>query len=171
MSSFRKDVLMTGQILRVPILGVDIEVITDRFINTTMGNEEFLPINGAFEALRKLHEKFNGKIVIVSSASISSRKHIYAWLGEQHFHKATGISLENVEFCLQVSGITRMCQETQITHFISSRLRDLYSLQQAQVPSLYLLGGNEEEMRPYNETSFSVIRTGSWKEVLEKILS
>lgn len=156
---------------QVPVLGVDFGgVLCSRFTEDAAGYADYPPIDGAFEALKKLEGGFGKNIFIVSRASIDLRFHILKWLGAHHFCKATGISFDRVHFCERRKEKVEICQEREITHFIDDRTEVLEHLLKAGVKHLYLFQGRPDEMEERTHVLPKLRQVASWEEVLVELL-
>lgn len=124
------------------------------------------PSAGAFEALRKLVEVFEGQAWLVSKAGPNVQQKTKEWLKHWNFYGATGLPRDHLRFCLERPEKAGHCKQLKITHFIDDRLDVLEHLR-GSVPNLYLFG----EQPRLDEIPDWVTHVADWKETTEAVLN
>jgi hypothetical protein len=122
------------------VLGVDYGGVICSRVET---GGRFLPIEGAFEALRRLRPKFD-KVVLVSRVDAGQDEKIVRWLNWHRFWQQTGISDEDLYFCAKRSDKAAICRRLQVTHFVDDRSEVLWHLRE-DVNNLYLFQGEKRK--------------------------
>lgn len=115
-------------------------------------------IEGAFEVLPRLVERFNGRAWVISRVSEEGEPLSLAWLEHHDFYGRTGIPRENVRYCRKREDKAPHCAELGITHMIDDRM-DVHRAIRDLVPYRYLFGPQEEEIPDW------VIVTPGWEDV------
>jgi len=115
-------------------------------------------IEGAFEVLPRLVERFNGRAWVISRVSEEGEPLSLAWLEHHDFYGRTGIPRENVRYCRKREDKAIHCAELGITHMIDDRM-DVHRAIRDLVPYRYLFGPQEEEVPDW------VIVTPGWEDV------
>ncbi len=115
-------------------------------------------IEGAFEVLPRLVERFGGRAWVISRVSEEGEPLSLAWLEHHDFYGKTGISRANVRYCRKREDKAIHCAELGITHMIDDRM-DVHRAIRELVPYRYLFGPQEEEAPDW------VIPTPTWIDV------
>ncbi|GAA2733972.1 hypothetical protein GCM10010439_55290 [Actinocorallia aurantiaca] len=115
-------------------------------------------IEGAFEVLPRLVERFGGRAWVISRVSEEGEPLSLAWLEHHDFYGRTGIPRENVRYCRKREDKADHCAELGITHMIDDRM-DVHRAIRDLVPYRYLFGPQEEEIPDW------VIVTPGWEDV------
>lgn len=133
------------------ILGIDIgRVIIGPVDNVGRADTSFLsgtperamqtpPAPGAFTAIARLAEAFDGAVWLVSKCGPRVQAKTRRWLDHWRFWTATGIAPDHLRFCLERRDKALHCHELGVTHFIDDRL-DVLAHLRGFVPCLYLFG-------------------------------
>lgn len=158
-------------------LGVDIGnvIINHRLAKTddeTFYEEQYSTIpctEGAFEALKKLNEFFNGEVYLISKCTEWAEEKILAWFVDNDFYNHTGIKQENVYFVRKRDEKDLLCQTLGITHFIDDRL-EVLSYMIESTSNLYLFQPDEAELKLFEKFLPKVNVVGGWEEVLNSII-
>lgn len=126
------------------IIGPTIGGVEDTsFIGTQLQEALTTPAApGAFEVIRGLVERFEGRAWLVSKCGPSVERKTKAWLEHVDFYALTGLASDNVRFCRERREKAGHCEELGITHFIDDRL-DVLSPMRGGVPNLFLFGERE----------------------------
>ena len=77
--------------------------------------------DGMFEAVPGLVQMFRVQVWLVSKAGPRVQEKTRHWLRHHRFFERTGISSENLRFCLERSQKAQHCLELGLTHFIDDR--------------------------------------------------
>lgn len=97
------------------------------------------PAPGAFAAIARLAEAFDGAVWLVSKCGPRVQAKTRRWLDHWQFWTATGVAPDHLRFCLERRDKALHCHELGVTHFIDDRLDVLEHLR-GFVPCLYLFG-------------------------------
>lgn len=119
-------------------------------------------IEGAFEVLPRLVERFKGRAWVISRVSEEGEPLSLAWLEHHDFYGRTGIPPENVRYCRKREDKAIHCAELGITHMIDDRM-DVHRAIRDLVPHRYLFGPQEEQAPDW------VTVTLTWKDVEQAI--
>jgi len=120
-----------------------------------------LPIPESFESIKLLVHYFNGKVVLVSKASLPIQHRTVLWLNHHNFFEKTGINVNNIYFCLQRQDKVKICSDLTITHFIDDRMAVLEHLK--GVVDVRMLFGPQ---KPRFKCPKGVIHVDNWKEAM-----
>ncbi|MEU4394718.1 hypothetical protein [Kribbella sp. NPDC023855] len=96
-------------------------------------------VPGAFEAITRLVELFDGQAWLVSKCGPRIQQRSLNWLRHHDFFQRTGIPEANVRFCLRRPDKAIHCAELAITHFIDDK-PDVHQALTGLVPHRYLFG-------------------------------
>uniref|UniRef100_A8M6H4 Uncharacterized protein n=1 Tax=Salinispora arenicola (strain CNS-205) TaxID=391037 RepID=A8M6H4_SALAI len=111
-------------------LGIDIgRVIIDGSSHPNGGDTAFIDgdeqamldtpeMNGAFDAITRLVEAFDGEVWLVSKCGPRVRARTRRWLAARGFHARTGISPARMRFCRRRPEKRKHCLDLQLTHFV-----------------------------------------------------
>ncbi len=166
--------------MREIILGVDVSgtiIKADTTTNEPVGgvsifSERYLevePVPDAFQVIRALaHERFEGRIVLISKCGENVEKRIRGWLDHHDFYKTTGVSMGNVIFCRHFADKKNLCRRFDVTHFIDGRLEALSYLNTTEVR--YLLNGHRPEIMGFRQYLNQVRQVHSWAAILNQEL-
>ncbi|TCM47731.1 hypothetical protein [Kribbella sp. VKM Ac-2568] len=112
----------------------------------------FVP--GAFEAIPRLVELFDGQAWLVSKCGPRIQQRSLDWLHHHRFFELTGLPADNVRFCLRRPDKAIHCAELGITHFIDDKA-DVHEALHGVVPNRYLFG-------PQRRTPADLVHTPDW---------
>lgn len=157
-------------------LGIDFGgVITDRANDRTDTSffgpnfRDTTPVEGAFQAIRTLvRERFTAKVYIVSKAGQRTQEKTRQWMEVWDFYHQTGITAENVFFCIERRDKAAICENLGVTHYIDDRLEVLNCL--ATVPNRYLFQGEVREVDRNLKGALPFVVVNNWEEVVREIL-
>jgi len=147
-----------GKVIMCPT----IEGVNDtRFLGCTLDDAMQTPAApGAISAIAELVELFEGGVWIVSKCGPSVEKKSRAWLEHNRFYEQTGLSRENLRFCLKRHDKAPICKKLGIDNFIDDRL-DVLLPMQGHVRRLLLFGEQAPSLRiPHWAQSVA-----NWREV------
>ncbi len=169
----RKYPVAGGEVLGIDVGGVIIDRINDN-TDTSFFGDNYLAttaVPGVFSAIRRLHqERFGDNLVIVSKAGPSTARRTREWLEHHDFYSQTGMTPDQVYFCLTRSEKRPLCQQLKVTHFIDDHLEVHQHLLDV-VPHRFLFapapGRGEAAFVPAFK---SAIVVASWRAVLDKLL-
>jgi ADP-ribose pyrophosphatase YjhB (NUDIX family) len=149
----------------MPVLGLDF----GGTLFTETGIRE--PMPGAFESVREIAAKFEGRAHIVSRINHdSAQPKILKHLENHRFWEATGIRPGSIRFCHKREEKAPICQELGITHFVDNRVEVLSHM--ADVPWKYAYSPTNEEMAKMTALVGQEIKVkATWKEITEDILA
>lgn len=116
------------------------------------------PYEGMFENVPRLVEFFKGNVWLVSKARQRMQEKTRLWLLHHHFYEKTGISPNNLRFCIERHQKADHCIQLGITHFIDDRLDVLGYLRQC-VRHRYLFG----PQRPGTSVPSGVTHVIGWE--------
>ncbi len=126
-----------GRVIVGPVIGGRADT---SFLGSTLEKAmETPPSPNAFECIKGLVELFDGNAWLVSKCGPNVQRKTKAWLKHWGFHKATGIPVDHVRFCLERPQKAHHCKQLKLTHFVDDRLDVLEHLR-GLVPNLYLFG-------------------------------
>jgi hypothetical protein len=97
------------------------------------------PAPGAFAAIARLAEVFDGAVWLVSKCGPRVQAKTRRWLDHWKFWTATGVAPDHLRFCLERRDKALHCHELGVTHFIDDRL-DVLTHLRGFVARLYLFG-------------------------------
>ncbi|GAB3664625.1 hypothetical protein GCM10027589_28820 [Actinocorallia lasiicapitis] len=100
-------------------------------------------IEGAFDVLPRLVERFNGRAWVISRVSLESECKSLAWLEHHDFYARTGIPRDHIHYCRLRSDKAIHCADLGITHMIDDRM-DVHRAIRDIVPHRYLFGPQDE---------------------------
>jgi hypothetical protein len=120
-------------------------------------------IEGAFEVLAELVERFKGQAWVISRVSEWGESRSLAWLEYFDFYRLTGIPRENIRYCRLREEKAPHCAELGITHMIDDRM-DVHRAIRDVVPHRYLFGPQSEPAPDW------VVPTLTWQDVRREIL-
>lgn len=157
-----------------PRLGVDIgRVIIDGSSHPTGDDTAFFKggienalrtpaMDGAFDAISLLVERFDGRVWLVSKCGDRVQQRTRQWLAHHRFFEETSISPAHLRFCLQRPEKAVHCRDVGITHFIDDRADVLVALH-GIVPHRYLFGPQRKPPR------HGVVPVLTWQEALSAV--
>lgn len=135
----------------IPRLGIDIgRVIIDGSSHPTGDDTAFFKggidnalrtpaMPGAFDAITRLVERFDGRVWLVSKCGERVQLRTREWLAHHRFFDRTGIDPEHLRFCRERPQKAIHCRDLAITHFIDDR-PDVHVALAGIVPHRYLFG-------------------------------
>ncbi len=103
------------------------------------------PSDGAFEAIRRLVDLFEGRVWLVSKCGAKIQNRSRLWLHHWRFFDETGLKPENLRFCRQRPEKAIHCAKLGITHFVDDRVDVLRHLREG-VPHLFLFGPQRKDV-------------------------
>lgn len=112
---------------------------------------------GAFEAIARLTEAFEGRVWVVSKCGPRIAARSRRWLAHHDFHRRTGVGADRLRFCRKRHEKRGHCEELGVTHFVDDRL-DVHGHLRGLVPNLYLFG----PQKPNRATPHWVVPTLTW---------
>ena len=167
---------------RASVLGIDVGgVIIGADNDTTMFTKNYLeaqPVPGAFEAIRVLHARFLGQIIIVSKAGPEMQDKTMHWMEQRDFWNATGMLKQglgrhpdqNVFFCRERADKAPICKRMNVTHFIDDRLDVLVHLTTVKKRFLFGSGGGRGKgWKDAMSHKAGIYKVADWPEVLERV--
>ncbi|MDX6743483.1 hypothetical protein [Actinocorallia sp. A-T 12471] len=119
-------------------------------------------IEGAFEVLPRIVERFNGQAWVISRISEEGEPLSLAWLEHYDFYGVTGIARSRIRYCRLREEKALHCAELGITHMIDDRL-DVHRAIRDVVPNRYLFGPQDEPPPDW------VVPTLTWRDLDEAI--
>ncbi len=119
-------------------------------------------VPGAFEAIRRLVKRYEGRVYLVSKAGPQTQGKTVRWLKEHRFWTETGVDPQNLRFCLERPQKAEHCRDNGIDHFIDDRLDVLEHLQGLCVRLLWF-AGDEAQAPDWCEAA------PTWAAVLDKL--
>jgi hypothetical protein len=120
-------------------------------------------IHGAFEALARLSERFEGRVWLISKCGKRVEARTRTWLDHHRFFETTGIHRENLLFCRTRPEKAPLCARLGITCFVDDRW-DVIASMDGIVRSRVLFG---TAMAPTDD----VVAAAGWREAEAAILS
>ncbi|GLY31921.1 hypothetical protein [Kineosporia sp. NBRC 101731] len=152
-----------------PRLGIDIgRVIIDGSAHPGGGDTAFFSgteqimlatpeMAGAFAAIARLTELFEGRAWLVSKCGERVQQRSRRWLAAHDFHARTGIPPEHLRFCRERRDKRIHCLDLGLTHVVDDR-PDVHAAIADVVPHRYLFG----PQRPC--VSGDATRVANWAE-------
>ncbi len=153
-----------------PTLGVDFgRVINDSASHPTGDDTTFLSgteedvlatpaMPGAFAALNRITDLFDGRVWVVSKAGPEVQAKTVMWLRYNKFFDVTGIPSNHLRFVRKRAEKRGACARIGVTHFIDDQVGVLQGLVGA-VPHLYLFGRQEGPIPDF------ILSTPTWRDV------
>src|SRR5262249_32010538 len=120
--------------MREPRLGIDIgRVIIDGSSHPNGGDTAFFDgdeatmlatpeMDGAFDAIPELCDRFDGRVWLVSKCGPRVQARTLRWLEAHRFADRTGVAADQVRFCRIRAEKRLHCEELDLTHFIDDRV-------------------------------------------------
>jgi hypothetical protein len=132
-----------------PTLGVDIGrvIIHGDGPDTSFvggSDEEALrapAMDGAFEAIARLTQRFSGRVHLVSKCGSRVQAKTRAWLARHRFFEATGISPAHLHFCRDRKEKAPICAALGVGFFVDDRV-DVLSCMAGVVRHRFLFGAS-----------------------------
>lgn len=100
-------------------------------------------VDGAFHVLRRLVERFDGRVWLISKCGERIQRHTEQWLAHHRFFERTGVGVDHVRFTRRRAEKGVHARELAITHFVDDRLDVLEAIHDV-VPHLYLFGAQTQ---------------------------
>jgi len=130
-----------------PILGVDIGRVIiagdgpdTSFVGGTEAEAMRAPVMpGAFESLKRLCQRFEGRVWLVSKCGPKVEKRSRAWLDRTRFFPSTGIPYGQLRFCRERKDKAPICVELGISFFVDDRF-DVLDAMRDLVPHRFQFG-------------------------------
>jgi hypothetical protein len=123
------------------------------------------PMEGAFDAIRRLVETFGDRVWLVSKCGPRIQDRTRHWLEHHGFHEKTGLSRDRVVFCLQRRQKADHCAQLGIEAFIDDRL-DVLEAMRGHVAHLFWFG----EDRGSERAPKWLTAVRDWDEAVEAVL-
>ena len=162
--------LEAKECLGIDVGGVIIKKIDDS--KDTSFDKDFLmtpEVHGAVESIRRIIDiRFGSNVYLISKCGPEVQALTRRWL-EAHFFEKTGLSPNNVFFCLKREQKKEICDALGVTHFIDDRLEVLSHL--VAVDNLYLFQPVQAEVQKFSQHLDRVNIVNSWEELQGKLLS
>jgi hypothetical protein len=98
-----------------------------------------------FDAVRKLTERFKGRVHVVSKCGPKIERISRDWLNHVHFWRRTDVPPQNLHFVRERPDKAVVCDRLGITHFIDDRVDVLVAME--KVPRRYLFLGGRDGQR------------------------
>lgn len=121
-------------------------------------------VEGVFETLPLLVERFGGRVWLVSKCGERTEQRTLAWLDHHDFYDVTGIPADHVRFCRARADKAIHCRELAITDFVDDRLDVLEALR-GVVARRYLFGPQRQPVPP------EVTHAPDWPAVRDAMMS
>jgi hypothetical protein len=140
-----------------PTLGVDIGRVliagegssdTSFFGGTDAEAMETPEIEGAFDAVAHLVDRFDGRVWLVSKCGPRIQARTTLWLAHHDFFGRTKVDSQNVRFCRERPEKAVICARLGVTHFVDDRADVLRAMIDV-VPHRFLFGGATPETRDW----------------------
>jgi hypothetical protein len=96
-------------------------------------------VGGAFAAITRLVDRFDGKVWLVSKCGPKIQQRSLAWLDHHDFWAQTGVAKDNVRFCRERPEKAIHARKLALTHFVDDRL-DVLGHLAGLVDRIYLFG-------------------------------
>ena len=96
-------------------------------------------VEGAFDAIARLTERFDGRVWLVSKCGPRTEERTRQWLDHHDFHGRTAVPADHVRFCRERAQKAGHCEELGVTHFVDDKAEVLGYLR-GLVPHLFLFG-------------------------------
>jgi hypothetical protein len=128
---------------------------TDFFTGGISGILRTPPVDGVFEILPGLVERFAGRVWLISKCSEPTEERTLVWLNHHDFFRRTGIPADHVRFCRARPDKAIHCRELAITDFVDDRL-DVLDAVRPVVARRYLFGLQPQPVPPW------VVHTPDW---------
>lgn len=132
------------------------------------------PVNGVFEALTVLVQRFDGRVWLVSKCQERVELRTKAWLEHHEVFDRTGLSADHLRFCRRRSEKAPICAGLGITHFIDDRV-DVLAPMRGVVEHRYLFGtelrpGDDPRLTPAPDwaTALDLIQPDRWTRTQSK---
>ncbi len=122
------------------------------------------PVDGMFEHVPILVQRFHQEVWLVSKCGPRIQERTLRWLDHHQFYQRTSIPRENVRFCRTRPEKADHCRELGITHFLDDRADVLGHLEPV-VPFRYLFG--PQDSRGLDQ---HIRRLANWAEVTDTVL-
>lgn len=150
-----------------PLLGIDIgNVITGDTDKNVLFSERYLDvseIDGAFQGVRELFDRFSGQVCLVSKCGGIVQAKTRHWLLHHNFYALTGVNPGHVFFCEKREGKAPICRFLGVSHFVDDRLEVLGYLDTVRYK--YLFKPNESEIARNIAHLPFVQRIEGWEEL------
>jgi hypothetical protein len=99
------------------------------------------PMDGVFDALRRLRARFGGRVWLVSKCGARIEARSRAWLAGTRFFETTGIPPEQLRFCKNRKDKAPICLELGLDFFVDDRI-DVLVPMAGIVPNRFLFGAD-----------------------------
>ena len=147
----------------VPALGIDIgRVIIDgpadsrRDTGFFHGDEAAMlatpEMPGAFDTIRRLVDRFDGRVWLVSKCGPRVEARTGRWLQARDFFARTGVPPEHVRFCRRRAEKRAHCVALGLTHFVDDH-PDVHAAIRGAVRHQYFFGPQREPVPDYGEAA------------------
>ena len=115
-------------------------------------------VEGAFDGVATLVEKYQGRVWLVSKCGTKIQKRTLAWLTAHDFWKKTQLPEDHVRFCKERPQKALHARDLGLTLFIDDRVDVLEAL---DLPNRYLFGAHTAPS--------GLIPVPGWRELLGKL--
>lgn len=144
-----------------PILGIDIGRV---IIDGDGADTDFLKVcdddramqapqmADAFDTIARLRHVFDGRVWVVSKCGANMQRKSTKWLHHHRFFDATGVSPDNLRFCLKRPEKAPICKDLGVTHFVDDR-QDVLGFMVGIVTHRFLFNRN------WLDTESAIMRT------------
>lgn len=145
---------------REPRLGIDIgRVIIDGSAHQGGGDTAFFDgdeqtmlatpeMPGAFAAIARLVERFEGRVWLVSKCGPRIQARTLRWLAGHDFHRRTGVPPTHLRFCRTRPDKRLHCEELALTHFVDDH-PEVHAAIVGTVEYQYFFGHQRRPVPPY----------------------
>jgi len=154
-----------------PVLGVDIGrvIIYGDGPDTSFvgGSEEDAmrapAMEGAFESLKRLRQRFEGRVWLVSKCGPKVQARTRQWLDKTRFFQETGIPYGHLRFCRDRKEKAPICESLGVSLFVDDRL-DVLTAMLDIVPHRFQFGATES-------VQSGIIPVPTWRDAEAAILA
>lgn len=161
-SPFRVGIDIGGVIIGKVNDESDTSFFGDNFLETTA-------VPGSFEGISRLIDA-HAEVFLVSKCGEKVQERTLQWLNYHGFFNQTGVDPENAHFCKQRHEKAGICEKLGLTHFADDRLEVLSYLLEI-VPNLYLINGEDREIRRFGHVLDRVVQVATWPVLVDRILA
>jgi len=158
-----------------PRLGIDIgRVIIDGASHPDGGDTAFFngdeatmlatpEMAGSVDAIATLVSQVDGRVWLVSKASLKIQAKTLRWLDERDFYRRTGLPRDQVRYCRARADKRIHCVELRLTHFVDDH-PEVHEAIRGTVEHQYFFGPQREPVPSYG------VHTPTWPVALDLIL-
>lgn len=158
-------------------LGIDIgRVIIDGSAHPNGGDTAFFQgdedvmlatpeMEGSFDAIAELVDRFDGRVWLVSKCGPRVRDRTGRWLEAHRFFERTGVSSSNTRFCRKRSEKRQHCLDLGLTHFVDDH-PEVHEAVRGAVEHQFFFGPQRKPVPGYGvhvptwvDTRFAILAT------------